>query len=343
MKWDGKAYSDIVKKSVYAVLFDFEPPNALIMSNKEYADYLKRGHNSLGIYSPEKNKPDIKANTTGIKIIFKDRYLNNSGDNSIELPWSMAARHIRAWEYEKKMTETPHAGQGALSDPKPMKFEKGMKRFFKDIGYVISHSIEPSSKLNKMINDGDPKPLREFLKKEIGNSGYSDGKINYWGKLSQGVILRYHNEKLNDRGTSELVVSWSQLATLLRDDNFRETFCFPTSPQESGESTKPTAQQESKPKNLMQEKWDKTHLCSEYNGTHCECFFESGKGTVKTVKLLTGGATTARLKIKSASSVVTVRGQGYRQNSARNVSLWKTTLLKQRRTIWHVNCNLIAR
>lgn len=41
MRWDGKAYADIVKKSVYAILFSTEIPQAATMGNKEYAAFLK--------------------------------------------------------------------------------------------------------------------------------------------------------------------------------------------------------------------------------------------------------------------------------------------------------------
>lgn len=237
MKWDGKSYASVVKSALYA-FFAEQIPQAFGMDNKEYADYLKSSHEYSKILRHDPNingmvtirEVDIFATDSGVEIDFK-RILNDENETSITLSWSAAARHIRSWEYEKKMTETPHAGQGALSDPKPMKFDKGMKHFFKDIGYVITHKIKPSKKLDKMIKDGDPKPLREFLKKEISNSGYCDGKIDYWGKLSQGVILKYRNMVLNNHGASELVVSWSQLATLLRDDKFRETYCFPTEQQ----------------------------------------------------------------------------------------------------------------
>lgn len=101
MRWDGKVYADIVKESIYAVLFSTEIPQAITMGNKEYTDFLKSHHEELNLWYPDKHQPDVKSNKSGIKIIFKDRYLNNTGDNSIELTWSMAARHIRAWEYEK--------------------------------------------------------------------------------------------------------------------------------------------------------------------------------------------------------------------------------------------------
>lgn len=115
MRWDGKAYADIVKQRVYAVLFPTEIPQAATMGNKEYADFLRSHHHDLGIYCPDKKTPDVRANTSGIKIIFKDRYLNNAGDNSIELTWSMAARHIRAWEYEKAHPQQENAPQNTLN------------------------------------------------------------------------------------------------------------------------------------------------------------------------------------------------------------------------------------
>lgn len=42
MRWDGQECADIVKNSVYAVLFSSKIPQALTMGNKEYADFLKK-------------------------------------------------------------------------------------------------------------------------------------------------------------------------------------------------------------------------------------------------------------------------------------------------------------
>lgn len=108
MKWDGQLYSDIIKERLYSIL-EYEIPRATELSNKEYADYLKKRHRYSGRYNVT-GKPDILAETKGITITFRDRVLNNLGDKTITLTWSMAARHIRAWEYEKqhnKITSTP--------------------------------------------------------------------------------------------------------------------------------------------------------------------------------------------------------------------------------------------
>ncbi len=46
----------------------------------------------------------LKCNSDCVEFDFQ-RTLNNLGDRKITLTWSMAARHIRAWEFEKKSEE----------------------------------------------------------------------------------------------------------------------------------------------------------------------------------------------------------------------------------------------
>ncbi|MGN0679246.1 MAG: ParB/RepB/Spo0J family partition protein [Oscillospiraceae bacterium] len=106
-----------------------------------------------------------------------------------------------------------------------MKFDKGMKNFFSDIGKVLAHRIKPTTELNRLINSGDPKPLREFLKRNMGNAGFCGNGLNFWGSLSSGVEIKY-NYPLNNLDDRVLTISWSQLATLMRDDVFREKYVF---------------------------------------------------------------------------------------------------------------------
>lgn len=92
MKWDGKSNAEIVKKNLYILLAN-DISYASKMENKEYADFLKNKHHYSG-YADPKSKIDILAQTTGITITLNDE--------EICLTWSMAARHIRAWEFEKR-------------------------------------------------------------------------------------------------------------------------------------------------------------------------------------------------------------------------------------------------
>lgn len=176
MRWDGKAYADIVKKSVYAILFSTEIPQAATMGNKEYAAFLKSHHYDMGKLYPDKRTPDVKANSSGIKIIFKDRYLDNAGDNSITLTWSMAARHIRAWEYEKAHEE--NATQHTLT-PVQEQWEK--THLCGGSVYVEGHCeylIEPTKDAvinGKKVTKCNPYCTSENKVRKIGTGGLWTG------------------------------------------------------------------------------------------------------------------------------------------------------------------------
>lgn len=106
MVWDGKALSNIVKEHLYDLFANEIDDNTLYMSNKEFADLLKKKHNNSGHSSPDKNSY-INTRSKGIEIRFKDGFDKSllkelGGDNTLEISWSMAARHIRAWEQEKE-------------------------------------------------------------------------------------------------------------------------------------------------------------------------------------------------------------------------------------------------
>ncbi len=103
MKWDGTFLSEVVKEGLYS-LFEFDIKNAHQMDNKEYAALLKRKNTYSG--KPLKNC-FISTRPNGITIRFWDPVPRDlDGDNTIEISWSMAARHIRAWELEKRQKET---------------------------------------------------------------------------------------------------------------------------------------------------------------------------------------------------------------------------------------------
>ena len=108
MKWDGQAYADDIKFGVDLLLSDKDRENARIMQNKEYAGYLKDLHCgftdgfSRGI---GKGSIVLNCNENGLEFDFQ-RELDNLNDRTITLSWSMAARHIRALELEKRQEET---------------------------------------------------------------------------------------------------------------------------------------------------------------------------------------------------------------------------------------------
>lgn len=107
MKWDGKLLEDVVKERLYSLLWKMDITKALTMSNKEYAAFLKSVHSNIycNASAGGGDMPTIIGRASGIIIEFTDRTFDE-GDNIIELSWSMAARHIRAWEFEKRQEET---------------------------------------------------------------------------------------------------------------------------------------------------------------------------------------------------------------------------------------------
>lgn len=143
-----------------------------------------------------------------------------------------------------------------------MKFHKKMKEFYSDIGRVITHKIKLSDELQKLISNGDPKPLRDMLKRTFGNSGYCGNDMDYWGNLSKGLILHF-NRPLNNLGESDLIVSWSSLTVLLRDKEFRKNYVFKSQI------------------NPMSESQIGNHYCgSIYSENHCEHLLYSKKDSV---------------------------------------------------------------
>ena len=99
MKWDGKLLEDVVKDGLYS-LFNYDIEKAHQMDNKEYAALLKRKHTYSGM-PLKKKKIFVSTRPNGITIRFWEPFPKElDGDNTIEISWSMAARHIRAWEFE---------------------------------------------------------------------------------------------------------------------------------------------------------------------------------------------------------------------------------------------------
>ena len=131
MTWDGATLSEIVKEYLYDIFAYEIDDNALSMSNKDYSDLLKKKHNNSGQSSPDK-KAYITTQSKGIEIRFKDGFDKSllkelGGDNTLEITWSMAARHIRAWKQEKRserlkedVAETGNTAAADHKEEKPM-------------------------------------------------------------------------------------------------------------------------------------------------------------------------------------------------------------------------------
>ncbi len=98
MKWDGNLLANVVKDGLYS-LFKYDIEIARQMDNKEYAALLKKKHTYSG--KPLENC-FISTRPNGITIRFCDPIPKElDEDNTIEISWSMAARHIRAWKFEE--------------------------------------------------------------------------------------------------------------------------------------------------------------------------------------------------------------------------------------------------
>ena len=163
-----------------------------------------------------------------------------------------------------------------------MKFDKGLTRFYADIGKAIALRIKPSAKLDELIKDGNPKPLRDWLKNRFGESGFHDSDISSLTVPNKGLELEYnkgleleYNYELNNLGERKLTLTWSQLATLLRDDDFRKKYVFPNEQPEHFDDY------------LSQWEIDNNHLCGNYtDDAHCEFLLTSETDTVVNGKKL---------------------------------------------------------
>lgn len=126
MKWDGKLLEDVVKERIYYLLWKMDITKALTMSNKEYAAFLKSVHSNVycNTSAGGGGMPTITGRSSGIIIEFTDRTFDE-GDNIIELSWSMVARHIRAWEYEKRQENKPKFCESCINDDENCVLPKG--------------------------------------------------------------------------------------------------------------------------------------------------------------------------------------------------------------------------
>lgn len=104
MKWDGQAYSEDIRYGINLLLTDEDRKKAQSMQQKEFSEYFMNQHkNDMECLSRFAGAGSIvlRCNSAGVEFDFQ-RELNDLGERKIILSWSMAARHIRAWEYEKK-------------------------------------------------------------------------------------------------------------------------------------------------------------------------------------------------------------------------------------------------
>lgn len=115
MKWDGQAHAATVKQRLYDLISKKDIAKASKMSNIDYASYLRNWYRNAGNYGGD--KPDIQGIPTGFEITFKNMLLNNAGDKALTLSWSMAARQIRAWEYEASETDKTEVVTGYEKSP----------------------------------------------------------------------------------------------------------------------------------------------------------------------------------------------------------------------------------
>ena len=180
MKWDGQLLSDIVKEGLYSILWKMDLPTALRMGNKEYADFLKSVHTNAycNISSGGGNVPTITGRKNGIVIEFTDRTFED-GSNTIELPWSMAARHIRAWEFEKqednKMAKKRSFDTAILNDIKSVagdSFADNIKMLPVDQLHDNPENFYDLSDLDTLVEDIDRQGLKTPLYVVPDDNGY---------------------------------------------------------------------------------------------------------------------------------------------------------------------------
>jgi len=102
VRWDGITLAEVVKTKLYG-FFENAIPEASRMNNTEYSELLKKRYNhSGGSGKSGQYKTYINARSAEVEIYFSEPVpVEIYGEDAITLTWSMAARQIRAWEYEK--------------------------------------------------------------------------------------------------------------------------------------------------------------------------------------------------------------------------------------------------
>lgn len=142
MRWDGQQFKEDIQRGIYIILSGIEKQKAFTMKNGEFADLLKRWH--IGVTQKiicKRTTIRMCCTEYGIEFEFP-HVLNNLGESTIALTWSMAARHIRAWEYEKQHNKT-------TSTPSGQKSEEEEKMTF-DLGTLLSSPANQNAQVQQI-------------------------------------------------------------------------------------------------------------------------------------------------------------------------------------------------
>lgn len=98
-----------------------------------------------------------------------------------------------------------------------MKYDSSMKQFHDDIVHVIKKIIFPGKQRAKELSEeGSPAPLREFLKKGYGMNNLVGENFRC---MSTSLIIEFKDRILNNEGANLLQLSWSQVATFIRNNS----------------------------------------------------------------------------------------------------------------------------
>lgn len=98
-----------------------------------------------------------------------------------------------------------------------MKYDSGMKQFHKNIAEAVKAMLRKSEldEVKGLLGDGSPVSLREYLKKTQGVSHHGGNKFDC---SPQNFSVRF-DSFLNNTGDKLLTLSWSQLATFIRNNS----------------------------------------------------------------------------------------------------------------------------
>lgn len=202
MRWDGQSYAEDIKYGLNLLLTDEDREKAQKMQHIGFTSYFRAKYkDGMECYSRGVGTGSIVMtyNSNGFNFDFQ-RPLNNLNETNITLTWSMAARHIRAWEYEKKnihnlSEEKNTVSFGATAKPSKFNISSFVGEAVKDSRNIIEIPIE---KL-KPFNNGH-QPFRMYTSdklKELMESIKTSGLLQpvlVWDKGNDEYeILAGHN------------------------------------------------------------------------------------------------------------------------------------------------------
>lgn len=171
--WDGSALHETVKTELYHFFSDMIS-KASEMNNTDYAALLKKNYNHSGHGDKKMN---VFCTKNGVEFSFDREFDELDGDNSFVIPWNMAARHIRAWEYEKShgenLLEKPvqSAMQNEPTENDIALFEQYKEhfgiscRFEKVFGFDDKYAKQHRDKADELYNEIVSKGLEPAYKK----------------------------------------------------------------------------------------------------------------------------------------------------------------------------------